>query len=153
MKAKRVVADSNVLIKWFVPEDYSEHAVTLMNDHLLGHVEVVAPEYALLEFTNALRKYVVRGIMGADDALKALQLLLKTRVNFVGIEEELLSEALNYGLGNHVTVYDAYYVVLTRRLRTVMLTADERLLRKLHGMEPVIKHIKEYRGISGKSNG
>jgi len=138
------VVDSNVLIKWFVPEDYSDYALTLMKDHLMGLVEATAPKYALLEFSNAMRKYVVKGLMRRDDALRALQLLLRAHVNFIGIDEELTGEALDYGLTNQVTVYDSYYVVLARRLGTVAYTADEKLLRRLRGKEPIIKHIKEY---------
>ena len=43
----------------------------------MGRIEVAAPKYALLEFCNALRKYVIRAIMNEEDALKALNLLLE----------------------------------------------------------------------------
>ncbi len=153
MGTSEVVADSNVLLKWFVPEDYSDKASELLKDHLMGVTEVTAPKYALLEFSNALRKYVVRGGMSGEEALKALHLLLRTRVNFVTIDEGQTREALNYSLRHQVTVYDAYYVVLARRLGVPAYTADGKLLKKLQGKETLIKHIKEYvpfptRGVS-----
>ncbi|AEM38359.1 hypothetical protein Pyrfu_0488 [Pyrolobus fumarii 1A] len=40
MRAKPVVADASVIIKWVIPEAYSEHAVRLRDDHLEGRVVV-----------------------------------------------------------------------------------------------------------------
>ncbi len=57
----RVVVDSNVLIKWFISEKYSDCAKKIRDDHIRGYVNVVVPAYALLEFSNTLRKYVNRG--------------------------------------------------------------------------------------------
>ncbi len=76
------------------------------------------------------------GINYAEEVRKYL-------IRRVGESEKLISEALDYGLTNQVIVYDSYYVVLARRLGAVAYTVDERLLRRLRGKEPAIKHIKE----------
>ena len=153
---ERVVVDSNVLVKWFVPEEYSGYARLLRNDHLLGCVEAVAPRYALLEFYNALRKYHALGVIDEGKLFRIAGLLHEARVTFVDIERSLLDEALAYSLRNQVTVYDAYYIVLASKLDTVAYTADEKLLRKLEGREPRLKHLKEYKvkcpGASGRRN-
>jgi len=142
---ERVVVDSNVLIKWFVPEDYSVHARLLRNDHLLGCVEAVAPKYALLEFYNALRKYHALGVIGKDKLYRIAGFLHEARITFADIERSLLDEALAYSLRGQVTVYDAYYIVLARKLDTIVYTADEKLLRRLEGREQRLKHLKEYK--------
>ena len=142
---ERVVADSNVLVKWFIPEKYSEYAKLLRNDHLLGYVEVVAPKHALLEFYNALRKYYARGILDEEKVYKIARLLHEAQVVFVDIEEELLSKALSYSIKNHVTVYDAYYIVLAENIDTIVYTADEKLLERLRKSGERIRHIREYK--------
>ncbi|BES82850.1 type II toxin-antitoxin system VapC family toxin [Pyrodictium abyssi] len=141
---RRVVVDASVLVKWFVPEEFSDKAEAILNDHLDARVAVAAPSYALLELANALRKYVVRGVMGPGEAGEAFSLLLEMDVEFVEVDGELAREALGYAIDNGVTVYDAYYIVLARRLGTVFYTADEKLLRQLRGREPVARHVSEY---------
>jgi len=141
---RRVVVDASVLVKWFVPEEFSDRAEAILNDHLDARVTVAAPSYALLELANALRKHVVRGVMGPGEAGEAFSLLLEMDIEFVEVDGELAREALGYALDNGVTVYDAYYIVLARRLGTVFYTADEKLLRQLRGREPVARHVAEY---------
>ncbi|ABN69780.1 conserved hypothetical protein [Staphylothermus marinus F1] len=142
---ERVVADSNVLVKWFIPEEYSEYAKLMRDNHLLGRIEVVAPIYALLEIYNALTKYYIRKILDREKLSKIIHLLHESRINFINIERTILDKALKYSLENHVTIYDAYYIVLAYELKTITYTADEKLLKNLKNKEPRLKHIKDYR--------
>jgi len=140
-----VVADASVLVKWLVPEDYYEQAAALRDDHLFGRVRVVAPCTAPVEVASALRKYVVRGILDAGRALRALELLWRAEIELVSVDEGLLRAALEYSLARGVTVYDALYIVLARSLGTVVYTADERLVKSLGG-EGALRHIRDYTG-------
>ena len=142
---ERVVVDSNVVVKWFIPEEYSEYAALLRNDHLLGCVEASAPHHALLEVYNALRKYYAKGVLDEEKLARIVDLLHEARIVFTSIEREALDEALRYSIENHITVYDAYYIVLAHKLDTLVYTADEKLLKRLAGREPRVKHLKEYR--------
>ncbi len=146
MKEKRIVVDSNILVKWFIPEDYHEEAKALLEDHLYGRVEVVIPRYAVLEFANVLRKYRIRGIIGEREMREAFDLLVESAPMMMEENEELVRKALNYSLERSLTVYDAYYVVLARELEAILYTADDRVVRQLAGKEPSVKHIREYRG-------
>ncbi|RLB80298.1 MAG: VapC toxin family PIN domain ribonuclease, partial [Deltaproteobacteria bacterium] len=132
---RRVVADACVLVKWFVPEDFSEEALRLMGDHLRGVVSVVAPSFAVLEFVNALRKYVVRSVLSEDDVREAVRLLERAEVEYVSVGFDVLREALECALEWGVTVYDACYIVLARRFGVEVYTADEKLLRGPGGRE------------------
>ncbi len=141
---RKVIIDSNVIVKWFIPEDYSEQAKLLRNDHLMGYVEATAPIYALLEVYSALRKYLIRGVINEKELNKITDLLYEVGIRFIGITKELLDKAIRYSIEKHVTIYDAYYIVLAYELDTVVYTADEKLLRRLSGDEPKVKHIKKY---------
>jgi len=140
----RVVADASVIVKWFVPESYSGQAQALLDDHLSGRVEIIAPSYAILEVANALRKYVLRGIMRVEDAREALSILseVNLQLHSIGFGEAI--DALDYASKTGVTVYDAYYIILARRHGATFYTADEKLLQKLAGIEPLARHIKDY---------
>jgi len=139
-----VVVDSNILVKWFIPEDYHEEAKALLKDHLHGNVVVVVPWYALLEFANTLRKYVTKKIIGMNEVLAIYRLLIESAPHFIEEKEKLVSKALDYSVRRGTTVYDAYYIIIAQELNTVMYTADERLLRQLEGKEQLVRHIREY---------
>ena len=117
----------------------------LLRDHLYGRVVAAAPSYLLLEVLNALRKYIVRGVIGGSDARKACRLLVEAEVELHSIDAGLAGEALDYSLARGVTVYDAYYIVLARRLGAVFYTADEKLLERLKSVEPRVRHVAEYK--------
>lgn len=141
---KIVIADANVLVKWFVPEKYSRQAQALLEDHLKGRIQVVCPAYSLLEFANTMRKYTARNILTAEKAARAMLLLEEAEVIYQPITPDNTTKALSYAMDNGVTVYDAYYIVLASRYNTYFYTADEKLLRKLKSVETRAKHIKDY---------
>ncbi len=139
-----IIVDSCILVKWFIPEEYSECAVILRDDYLNGLINVVVPKYALLEFCNALRKYVYMGIMSRDDLNKALQLLKDTEIKYIDINMAYILKTIDYSLENSITIYDAYYIILAHEYNGTMYTADEKLLKKLKNREYRVKHIQEY---------
>lgn len=126
--SRRVVVDANVVVKWIVPEDYSEDALKLRDDLLEGVVEVHAPSFLLLEVANAFRKYCLRGILDAYTAEKALDLLAKCGLSLHEVEPSLALTSLRLSLDYGVTVYDAAYIALALNLKTRMYTADGKLL-------------------------
>ena len=144
MSAREVVVDSSVMVKWFIPEDYHEEAKALLRDHLMGEVTAVAPKYALVEFANALRKYLIRGLIDRANVGTIYGLLLESSPRLIDEDGGLVRRALEYSLREEITVYDSCYVMVARELETAFYTADERLLRRLRGRERVIRHIREY---------
>ncbi len=142
---ERVVIDSNVFVKWFIEEEYSESALLLRNDHIAGCIKILAPRYALLEAGDALRKYYVRRLIEREDAIMAINLLTSFDIDFIDMDNQLVLEAAKYSLANDVTLYDAYYIVLARREGAEMYTADKKLLARLRNKEPLVHHISEYK--------
>ena len=136
--------DSNIIVKWFIPEKYSQEAILLRDDYLYGRIRVIAPIYALLEYANTLRKYVARKILAKSHALEAYTLLVEVGIEYEDITSGDTRQALLYSLANNTTVYDAYYVILAKKYDTVMYTADERLLATLSNKEPRIRHVEKY---------
>lgn len=152
MRGKRVVVDSSVLVKWFIPEDHHEEARALLEDHLYGRIEAVIPRYATLEFANVLRKYVIRGIVGRREIEEAFDLLVESAPVIIEEDEVLVRRALGYSIERGLTIYDAIYVILAKELGATFYTADEKLIRHLEGSEPLIKHIGEYGSQSSRES-
>ncbi len=144
MNRIRIVVDSSVMVKWFIPETYSEEALKLLEDHLHSYTEIVIPSFAFLEFCNAMRKYFIRGIVSKQRAAEAYSLLNEIELHSISITRDMVKKALEYALETHVTLYDAYYIVLAKNLKTVFYTADEKLLSRLSSFEPLVRHVADY---------
>ena len=46
---ERVVTDTNILVKWFIKEEYTEKELLIRGDHIAVYIRIMAPEYAPLE--------------------------------------------------------------------------------------------------------
>lgn len=148
---RRVVVDASVVVKWVVPEDYSEEASMLRDDHLEGVIEAHAPSIILAESASALRKYVSRGYVSAEWARKALGLLVESELKLAEIDSRLAIQSLEASMEYGITVYDALYVVLAMDLGVPFITADERLVsNKVLERRLRLVHVREYPSIRGE---
>jgi len=94
---------------------------------LASHVvdaQVAVPDHFHVECAAALRRLEMRGELTPDDAQAALDQLLALGVRRVDTAP-LLREA--WSLRHNVTVADALYVVVARRLEVALVTGDLRL--------------------------
>ncbi|MEJ7894449.1 MAG: type II toxin-antitoxin system VapC family toxin [Solirubrobacteraceae bacterium] len=108
--------------------DASAAVLALLNDgearRALATEAVVVPHLADSEITHALRRQVLSGTVGADDAQKALARWARLglrRFGVVGLLERM------WELRDNLTAYDATYVALAEALGYGLLTADARL--------------------------
>lgn len=137
------IVDASVAVKWFVEEDYSDRADELLDDFSNGYVELVAPKTLMLEFCNAIRKYVVRGHLKGDLATSYVKKMSEVPLDFVEIDWKIVKKAYSEALELGITVYDAIYVVIAEEKNGVIITADDRLYRQLK-KHTKITHIKDY---------
>lgn len=119
-----VVIDASVALKWFIPEPDSDRAL------LLQATELCAPDLLLTEAGNALRKAVRRRLLTRSDAEAAFATLHASRIRWFA-SGDLSPEALAHALDLDHAIYDCIYLALARRLGTVMITSDERFMRKI----------------------
>jgi predicted nucleic acid-binding protein len=94
--------------------------------HILDADEIAVPDHFHLACAAALRRMELRGELSAADAETALRQILALRVRRVDTAP-LLPEA--WSLRRNVTVADALYVGIARRLPVALVTGDTRLAR------------------------
>jgi len=94
--------------------------------HVVEADEVVVPDHFHLEGAAALRRLEIHGEVDADEVQGAFQRFLALRVRRVDTRP-LVEEA--WAMRRNVTVADALYVVLARRLGVPLVSGDVRLGR------------------------
>jgi predicted nucleic acid-binding protein len=97
-------------------------------------IELWAPDLVYPESVSALRKLVARGALEPDDAQLGIERVIQFPL-IVSSTAPLVKDA--WQLRERMTVYDACYVVLARRLDARLITADASLVRTLTGQHVV----------------
>jgi predicted nucleic acid-binding protein len=133
----RVVVDASVGIELFVIEPLSDAAHSLFAHITLPGTRFYTPDLFYVECTNVLWKYVRRGKMPIEDANAAVDRLCRLALRPV-TTASLVSDALEIAQTYDVTAYDAVYAALARQENTLLITADEALVRKLAGSDIVV---------------
>ena len=121
-----LVIDASIAVKWVVEEDGTPEALALRQK-----ARLIAPELLVAECANILWKKVQRGELLKEEALLAARLLQ-------GAEIELLPTRFLFEAATRMSIeidhpaYDCLYLALAVEKKCQLVTADERLLRKLH---------------------
>jgi len=122
-----VVVDASVAAKWFVEDVLSRQA-----NAALAQCIFFAPGLIQAETANTLWKYARRGDLQAADCREALWRL--PHVVKLTPDSELAADAAVLSVELDHPAYDCFYIALARRLGHPILTADQRLARKVDDM-------------------
>jgi predicted nucleic acid-binding protein len=123
---RSVVVDASIAVKWFMPEVDSREARALLQRSEASGLELLAPEFILIEAANVLRTRHRRGEVTAADAQSSIAELPSAFAR-VTADAPLIESALGLALDLPVSVYDALYVALARVEGCPLVTADARL--------------------------
>jgi predicted nucleic acid-binding protein len=99
----------------------------IRNEFATGRLRLTVPTLLFYEVTNALR---FSGVFNETDLTLAAKSLSKYRFGIWRPRGKLLELSAQMSVRENVTVYDACYVALARRLKTKLVTEDKELLDK-----------------------
>lgn len=141
----QLVIDASVVLKWFFdfPEEGDrEKAIKLKNLHVSGKIKLTFPRYAIYEIANALTfsKYK----LGEDLILESLDALEDIKIISYD-DRRLIKKAVSFALTYNVTIYDALYLILAKKAKCALVTADERFIRKVKKQEPIVCLLANFR--------
>lgn len=142
-----VIADSSVVVKWFLPEVDRAQAAQLVVDTTQKGKQLIVLDLALVETTNAIWKQQQRGQATVDEAKQLLHQLQAMQVRREAAEP-LLGSALEIAMKFRLSVYDALFVALADQLKLLAVTADEPLYRAVHGQYPNIVWLRHWQSPS-----
>jgi predicted nucleic acid-binding protein len=138
------VVDASVVVKWFVPEIHSDAARRLLS---LSH-EYFAPDLLFAETANTIWKKIRRGELTTEHGRQLVNDIGRSAVETVPCRV-LAVDARELANATGRTVYDSLYLALAIRLKTRMLTADDRLAVAVTALPMAAAHIQRIQTFEG----
>jgi len=132
---RRLVIDASVLAKLFFQEEHSDVAEQCVR----AAEELLAPDLIWAEVTNVIWKRHRDGQISKEHAAGIAAQLLALPLRIYP-SADLVTDALDLAMQCDRTVYDALYLVLAVRTRSILVTADRRLVNALADT-PLSKHV------------
>jgi predicted nucleic acid-binding protein len=123
--AGKLVVDTSVAVKWYVPEPGAASAARLLG---LGD-ELLAPDFLLAEFANVLWKKVARKELESSEAATILDAFLHTPPIELSPTLPILRPALELATAIRCSVYDALFLALAVAESGKFVTDDDKLIR------------------------
>jgi predicted nucleic acid-binding protein len=140
------VVDATVMTKLFLQEDLSEAVQQIVNDIVVNAVTpatFIVPDLFFVECANILRSKVRFNGYPPQVAIKAMRYLRSLTLPTTPTAD-LVEEALAIAFVYDLTAYDAVYVALASQHGLPLLTADTRLVERLHGSPYSLIGIEDY---------
>jgi predicted nucleic acid-binding protein len=136
----KLVLDSNVAVKWALPEADTPQAVRFLNQFCRGMPEVLAPDIDPVEIAHALSRAERRGIISPPLGTRRLRAVLRhppALHPYLPLLPRVfaISSAARHG------VYDCLYVALAEREGCELVTADRKLISNLQARYPFIRDL------------
>jgi predicted nucleic acid-binding protein len=120
------VVDASVALKWFLQEDGSDSAAALLD----GPGLLIAPDLIIAEVCNAGWKAVRLGAAVAAQ-LDIIAARLAVAFDELVPLDALAEAAVAAALALDHPVYDCFYLALAEQRDVVLVTVDQRWLRKV----------------------
>ena len=120
------VVDASIALKWVIPEVLSDRADRVRD----GENDILAPDLLLVDVANALWKKTTAGEVTPRDADEAFDLVTGSGIHLHSTVP-LLPRAMQMARRLVHPVYDCVYLALAEREHAAVVTADQRLLRRL----------------------
>lgn len=114
-----VVLDVSAAIEIIFQKDKKD----LFNNTYKKGTWIIAPDLFIAEMTNVLWKYHKAKVISHKDCIQYVQDGIDMIDDFIDAKE-LWKESLSEGIKNNHSIYDMYYLVLSRRNDAVLLTND-----------------------------
>jgi predicted nucleic acid-binding protein len=84
---------------------------------------IIAPDLYISELTNTLWKYNRANILTKDECIQYINDGINYVDKFID-SKELWQEAFSEGINNNHSIYDMFYMVVTRRNDGILITND-----------------------------
>jgi len=128
---KLCVLDSSVVFKWYRQpgdEHYVSEAVTILENHLNGEIEIHVPDLLVYELGNIL---IFKENISSESAIQILENTFLLEIIIHPPSSVLMESAYQLAKKYAVTFYDASFLALSQLLDSPFVTADKKLFTKI----------------------
>ncbi len=119
--------DTSVAVKWSLEEEDSDKAKDLLNRHEAKEIKLFAPDLLLVELANVLhysRCY-------EPDEIAKIVIGVRQNLSVILLNDQIIHKALQFSAKFEVPVYDMVFLAIAVQSDRALITADERMHRKL----------------------
>ncbi len=127
-----LVVDTNVTVKWYLTEELEDEALSVLEAGERGDVTLLAPDSLEPEFWNVLWQRHRKSKLSLDEVLDYWDAFEESPL-LMGEVLPLMPLAIEIATHSKCIIYDALFVALAESEDTVVVTADEKLLKALEG--------------------
>src|SRR5262245_45502873 len=131
----RYVLDSNVALKWVLPEPDDAKAIRFRDEFGQGLHELLSPDDFPIEVAHSLDRAERRGDVRQGEGSQKMADVFTDMPDLYPYLP-LLPRAFAIASQARIGVYDCLYVVLAEQQACELLTADDRLVRALQATFP-----------------
>jgi predicted nucleic acid-binding protein len=126
-----IILDASVIYKWIVNEDEisTRKARAIRQRYLSGKEKISAPDILLYEIGNI---FAYKTKLSSIDRSHGWNSFLLLEVPVIAATPPFISTCLTYSQKYQISVYDAAYVVLAQKRKCIFITADTKLVSRLH---------------------
>jgi len=136
-----VIVDASVILAAFFPDEEQTEAQALIRDHVIGRLQLVAPNLLLYEVTNAVVQARRRGRISdeqVEDILSSFEGL------GIALRPVTWQQMLPLALRFDRSAYDAAYLALAEATDQPLVTGDSRMYNAVREHLDWVKWIGDY---------
>ena len=127
----QVCVDASFVVAMFVPERFSQAALTLWREWTLNDWQMIAPMLLRYEVTSALYRKALSGLITVADSREALQHFLTLDIKMADPPSLSLRAVEFTEKFQRPNTYDAHYLALAESQDCPFWTGDERLANSI----------------------
>lgn len=125
---KKFVIDASVIVKWFIDENHSDKAEIIKEQFINEKINIIVPSLFYYEVLNAL-KY--SKLFRLDELNLVGESIENYGFNVIMIRDEIREKMISIAINHDISIYDACYIALAEKFNTQLITADEKISKKL----------------------
>jgi predicted nucleic acid-binding protein len=133
----KYVIDSNVALKWVLPEQHTDKAIQLRDDFRNAVHELLSPDIFPVEVLHALTRAERQKRIPVGTGHRLWQSVM-TDTPALHAHITLLDRAYQIASPARIGIYDCLYVALAEQEGCELVTADDKLLKNLQPGFPFI---------------
>jgi len=139
----RYVIDASVATRFVLSEDLYDEAKNIIEGFIEGEYNLLAPTLINYEVGNALRTAAARKEIGEEESGEAYEGFLRLKLDVDNIELSDFLGALALSNRRNISIYDAVYIWLSKKMAAPLVTVDAKQREAANG-ETIVRHLRDW---------